>query len=61
MSIQNLSKENKITSRKTREFRKKCEVCGTMSKAYRMFDIDGKNLIEHLICLDCGLGSPSIK
>lgn len=44
-----------------KEFRKKCEDCGTMSKAYRIFDIDGKNLVEHLICLDCGLGTPSIK
>lgn len=60
MNIQNLSKENK-NIRKQRELRKKCEDCGTMSKAYRMFDIDGKNLIEHLVCLDCGLGSPSIK
>ena len=49
-----------ISSRK-REYGKKCEDCGTMSKVYRMFDIDGKNLVEHLVCLECGLGSPSIK
>ena len=53
-------KENKKNHRQ-KEYRKKCEDCGTMSKAYRMFDIDGKNLVEHLVCLDCGLGSPSIK
>lgn len=53
-------KENKV-DRKKREFRKKCEDCGAMSKAYRIFDIDGKNLVEHLVCLECGLGSPSIK
>ncbi|MEA3295851.1 MAG: hypothetical protein U9Q27_01750 [Patescibacteria group bacterium] len=53
-------KRNK-TSRKKREFRKKCEDCGTMSKAYRMFDIDGTNLVEHLVCLNCGLGRPSLK
>jgi len=46
---------------KQREYREKCEDCGTMSKAYRMFDIDGKNLIEHLVCLECRLGSPTIK
>lgn len=44
--------------RRQREFRKKCEDCGTMSKAYRMFDVDGKNLVEHLVCLECGLGTP---
>lgn len=44
-----------------KEWQKKCEDCGTMSKAYRMFDIDGKNLVECLVCLDCGLGSPPIK
>lgn len=53
-------KENKV-NRKKREFRKKCENCGTMSKAYRMFDIDGKNLVEYLACLNCGSGTPSIK
>jgi len=53
-------KENKKDCKK-REFRKKCEDCGTMSKAYRMFDIDGKNLVEYMACLNCGLGAPSIK
>lgn len=53
-------KENKA-NRKKREFCKKCENCGTMSKSYRMFDIDGKNLVEHLTCLNCGLGAPPVK
>lgn len=53
--------EKNYENTKQKEHRKKCEDCGTMSKAYRMFDIDGKNLVEHLVCLDCGLGSPSIK
>jgi len=60
MNDETLQKENE-KFRKQREYRKKCEDCGTMSKAYRIFDIDGKNLVEHLICLDCGLGTPSIK
>lgn len=60
MNTKILQKEEKKYCKK-KEFRKKCEDCGTMSKAYRMFDIDGKNLVEHLVCLDCGLGSPSIK
>jgi hypothetical protein len=30
---------------KRKELRKKCEDCEMISKAYRMFDIDGKNLI----------------
>ena len=46
--------------RKKREYRKKCEECGTMSKAYRMFDIDGTNLVEHLACLECGSGTPAL-
>lgn len=60
MSNNTSQKEDKKI-RKQREFRKKCEDCGTLSKAYRMFDIDGKNLVEHLVCLNCGLGTPSIK
>ncbi len=60
MSNKITQKRNK-TSYKKREFRKKCEDCGTMSKAYRTFDVDGKNLVEYLVCLECGLGSPAIK
>jgi len=59
MNNQILIKENK-KPRKKREFRKKCDYCGTMSKAYRMFDIDGINLEEHLVCLECGEGKPEI-
>lgn len=57
----NISQKENKKIRKQREFRKKCEDCGTLSKAYRMFDIDGKNLVECLVCLNCGLGKPSIK
>ncbi len=46
-------KNNKVVEQK--EYRKKCGDCDTMSKAYRMFDIDGKNLVEFLVCLNCGL------
>ena len=52
--------KNKKTIRK-REYRKKCEYCQTFSKAYRMFDIDGTNLVEHLVCLECRAGAPAIK
>ena len=50
---------SKEISKKT-EYRKKCEKCGTMSKAYRMFDIDGTNLVEYLVCLECGSGKPAL-
>lgn len=46
--------------RKKREYRKKCERCGTMTMAYRMIDIDGTNLVEHLVCLECGAGTPAL-
>lgn len=38
-----------------REYRGKCKECGRMAKVYRMFDIDGTNLVEYLVCLECGL------
>lgn len=50
-----LQKENKKI-----EYGKKCEECEKMSKVYRMFDIDGTNLVEHLVCLDCGSGTPAL-
>ena len=30
-----------------------CEFCGTKTKVYRMFDVDGKSLVEALVCLNC--------
>lgn len=59
MSDKTTNKKNKRL--KKREFRKKCEDCGTMTKAYRVFDIDGKNLVECLVCLNCRTGAPPIK
>jgi len=41
-----------------REYGKKCEECGKMAKMYRMFDVDGSNLVEYLVCLECGSGAP---
>ncbi len=38
-------------SRKERKY--KCEVCGEKEKAFRIFDIDGTNLVEALVCLNC--------
>lgn len=37
-----------------------CDYCGRKEKVYRMFDIDGTNLVEKLVCLNCGSGTPSI-
>jgi len=59
MNDEILQKENKKI-RKQREYRKRCEDCGTMSKAYRMFDIDRTNLVEYLVCLECGSGKPAL-
>ena len=28
---------------------------------YRMFDIDGTNLEEHLVCLECRYGAPALR
>ena len=30
-----------------------CESCEEKTKVYRMFDVDGKNLVEALVCLNC--------
>lgn len=30
-----------------------CECCGEKAKVYRMFDVDGTNLVEALVCLNC--------
>lgn len=54
-----LPKANKKIGKK-REFRKKCKECGKMSKVYRMFDVDGINLVEHLVCLECNSGTPAL-
>lgn len=47
--------------RKKRESQYKCQACGKKQKVYRIFDIDGTNLIEVLICLNCGDGEPYIQ
>lgn len=55
-------KDSKQPKRTRKEnFKKKCSFCGEFSKVYRMFDIDGKNLEEFLVCLSCGDGKPYIK
>ena len=38
-----------------------CKCCGQSEKAYRMFDIDGTNLEESLVCLNCGDGTLQYK
>ena len=37
-----------------------CEFCGEKAKDYRMIDIDGKNLVEHKVCANCGSGNPAL-
>jgi transcription elongation factor Elf1 len=34
-----------------------CIACGEKQKVYRMFDIDGTNLVEALVCLNCRNGA----
>ncbi len=48
---------NTTNRRKSKGERKyKCEICGERAKVFRMFDIDGANLVEALICLNCKYG-----
>jgi hypothetical protein len=39
---------------------KTCEVCEEKSKAFRMVDVDGKNLVEYEVCENCGSGYPEL-
>ena len=39
---------------------KTCEVCEEKSKAFRMIDVDGKNLMEYEVCENCGSGYPEL-
>ena len=49
-----MSVNTQLNSQKSKSERKyKCEVCGEKSKVFRMFDIDGTNLVEALVCLNC--------
>ena len=38
-----------------------CKCCEKPAKVYRMFDVDGTNLEESLVCLDCGDGTLGYK
>lgn len=38
-----------------------CEFCEEKSKNSRMIDVDGTNLIEHNVCLNCGSGQPELE
>lgn len=38
-----------------------CKCCGKSAKVYRMFDVDGTNLEESLVCLNCGDGTLGYK
>lgn len=45
---------DKTDRRKSKGERKyTCEICGEKTKVFRMFDIDGTNLVEALVCLNC--------
>ena len=35
------------------ETKHRCETCGEKTKVFRMFDVDGTNLVEALVCLNC--------
>ena len=57
-----MSKSKEIKKvRKKRESQYKCQSCGKRQKVYRMFDVYGTNLIEALVCLNCGSGKPAIQ
>lgn len=50
-------KSNINQKRKSNTERKyKCESCGEKEKVFRTFDIDGTNLVEALVCLNCRNG-----
>ena len=38
-----------------------CDCCGEKEKVYRIFDVDGLNLVEALVCLNCKDGEISAK
>lgn len=38
----------------------KCKWCDKKAKVYRVFDVDGRNLEESLVCLNCGDGTRQI-
>jgi hypothetical protein len=40
---------------------KNCEACGEKSKAFRMIDVDRKNIEEHEVCENCGAGYPGLR
>ena len=56
-------KEKKVSKkiRKKAETKYHCQACGKKEKVYRMFDIDCTNLVEALVCLNCGSGRPEIQ
>ena len=37
-----------------------CQNCNE-ELAYKIFDIDGTNLEEHLVCENCGFGKPALR
>lgn len=56
--IYNIAKNIKESANEEKYF---CENCGEKAKVYRMFDIDGTNLVEALVCLNCRDGELSTK
>ena len=38
-----------------------CDFCGEKSKNRRMIDVDGTNLVEHNVCVNCGSGQPELE
>lgn len=58
-----MTKKNNATENQKpkTEKRYKCKCCGEKAKVYRMFDFDGTNLEESLVCLNCGDGTLQYK
>lgn len=44
-------------SKTPKEKKYKCENCGEKEKVYRMFNVDGTNLVEAKVCLNCNDGA----
>lgn len=45
---------------KNNEEYEKCPYCDENSMSYKIFDIDGLNLEEHLVCNNCNYNMPKM-
>jgi transcription elongation factor Elf1 len=56
-----MSKNNVVVRKTEFETKYECGCCGEKEKVFRTFDIDGLNLVESLVCLNCRDGEASTK